>query len=57
VLVIRRIRVTYHLEAPESARQKVERVHAMHHDHCPVYRTIRDSVDITTRLVLEEPGG
>ena len=48
ILVIRRIRVVYRLRAPEAARNVAERVRAMHHDHCPVYR----SIDITTELEL-----
>ncbi len=54
VLVIRRIHVTYHLKADADKREVVERVHAMHADYCPVYRSICSSIDITTELVLEE---
>jgi uncharacterized OsmC-like protein len=53
VLVIRRIHVTYRLKAGESDREAVERVHAMHADFCPVYRTLKNSIDITTEVVLE----
>lgn len=52
VLVIRRIHVLYRLRAPESARETAERVRAMHHDHCPVYRSIGRCIDITTELEL-----
>lgn len=52
VLVIRRIRVVYRLRAPESARDTAERVRAMHHDACPVYRSIAGCIDITTELEL-----
>lgn len=53
VLVIRRIHVTYRLKAGEEHRETVERVHAMHADRCPVYRTLKNSIDITTEFVLE----
>jgi uncharacterized OsmC-like protein len=52
VLVIRRVHVTYRLEAGEEHRETVDRVHEMHADYCPVYRTLRDSIDITTEYVL-----
>jgi len=29
-----------------------ERVHEMHRQHCPVYRSIRAAIDITTTLEL-----
>ncbi len=50
VLVIRRIHVVYTLQAPEADREKAERVHAMHKEHCPVYRSIRDAIEVTTDL-------
>jgi uncharacterized OsmC-like protein len=53
VIVIRRIHVTYRLKAPESERETVQRVHGFHADRCPVYRTLKDSIDITTDFVLE----
>jgi uncharacterized OsmC-like protein len=56
VIVIRRIHVTYRLQADESARETVERVHAFHADRCPVYRTVKDSIAISTDFVLEAPG-
>ena len=53
VLVIRRIRVTYHLQADESVRETVERVHGVHHASCPVYRTLHRCIDVSTEWVLE----
>jgi uncharacterized OsmC-like protein len=52
VLVIRRIHVRYHLAAGEEHREAVQRVHGFHHDKCPVYRSIRSSIDITTDFEL-----
>ena len=53
VIVIRRVHVTYHLKADEAERETIERVHGFHADKCPVYRTLKDSIDITTEYVLE----
>jgi uncharacterized OsmC-like protein len=54
VLVVRRIHVTYHLRLRPEQRAAAERVLAIHADNCPVYRTIRGCVDITTSLETEE---
>jgi len=53
VLVIRRIFVTYHLKIASEHRETAERVHGFHADYCPVARTIRDCVQIETRLEIE----
>ncbi len=53
VLVIKRIHVHYRLEAPEEARETVERVHRMHTVHCPVYQSIHKAIEITTEYELE----
>lgn len=53
VIVIRRIHVTYRLRAGEADRETIERVHGFHADKCPVYRTLKDSIQITTGYVLE----
>ncbi len=54
VIVIRRIHVTYHLEAGEEHRETIERVHGFHAEKCPVYRSIRSSIDITTEYTLDD---
>lgn len=54
VIVIRRIHVTYRLKAAEADRETIERVHGFHADKCPVYRTLKNSIAITTEFVLEE---
>jgi uncharacterized OsmC-like protein len=56
VLVIRRIHVTYRLASDESNRETIERVHAMHADKCPVYRTLKPAIDITTSWELVGTG-
>ena len=52
MLVLRRIHVAYRLSAAPDARETVERVHAMHHGHCPVYRSLRAAIEITTSYEL-----
>jgi uncharacterized OsmC-like protein len=44
--------VTYTLKGVEGDedREKVERAHGFHADYCPVARSIRDAIDITTEL-------
>ncbi len=54
MLVIRRIHVTYRLKAGEEQREAIERVHDFHADKCPVYRTLYNSIEITTEYLLEE---
>ena len=54
VIVIRRIHVTYRLEAGEEHRETIERVHGFHAEKCPVYRSIRSSIDITTGYTLDD---
>ncbi|GBD84075.1 hypothetical protein BMS3Abin02_00461 [bacterium BMS3Abin02] len=51
VLVVRRIHVTYTLSGvQETQRETVERVLGFHADKCPVARSIRDSISVTTSL-------
>ncbi len=51
VLVVRRIHVTYRLSGIHDAdRPTVERVLGFHADYCPVARSIRDSIAITTAV-------
>jgi uncharacterized OsmC-like protein len=56
VLVIRRIHVTMRLNAPETARETVERVHGMYASRCPVYRTLRPAIEITSSYELLADG-
>jgi len=52
VLVIRKIAITLHLTADEEDRETVERVLEVYEDGCPVARSIRDSIGITSKLDL-----
>ncbi len=53
VLVIKRIHVRLYLKAPAAERETAERVHDMYRDRCPVYRSLRAAIAITTELLLE----
>lgn len=57
VLVIRRIHVSYQLMSGEENREKIERVHGMHHDFCPVYRTLKSAIEMTTDFELAAEDG
>ncbi len=56
VLVVKRIHVVHHLRAAPEHREVVERVHGFHAEYCPVARTLRGCVEITTELRWEEEG-
>ncbi len=53
VLVIRRIHVVLKLKAEETHRETANRVHGFFADRCPVYRTLKPAIAITTELVFE----
>jgi len=55
VLVIRRIHVEFTLQAPEDARETVERVHGFYAPKCPVYRSLQGAIQITSSFVLAPP--
>ena len=52
VLVIRRIHVGMQLVAPEDAREKIQRVHELYPMHCPLYRTLHKSIQLTSSVEL-----
>jgi uncharacterized OsmC-like protein len=52
-LILRRIHVKLRLRAPERQRETAERVHRIFADKCPVYRSLKGAVAITTELALE----
>ncbi len=53
VLVIRRIHIRMLLKADPAQRETAERVHGMFADRCPVYRSLRSAIAITSELVFE----
>lgn len=55
-LVVKRIHAAYTLEADDDVdRDRIERTHGFHADHCPVARSIRDAIDVTTSYELVIP--
>ncbi|MEJ7631327.1 MAG: OsmC family protein, partial [Rubrobacteraceae bacterium] len=50
VLVIKRIKQTFHLTADEEDRETIERVLGVYADSCPVARSVRDSIEISSDL-------
>ena len=53
VLVIKRIHVVMRLKADVASRETAERVHGMFADRCPVYRSLKAAIQITTELAFE----
>jgi uncharacterized OsmC-like protein len=53
VLVIRRIHVILRLRAHADRRETAERVHSIFANGCPVYRTLKPAINITTELAFE----
>ena len=52
VLVIKKIYVTYAVDAHEGDKEIIERVHGLHADYCPVYRSIYKAIAITSEYNL-----
>ena len=52
VLVIRRIHVEFKLRTSDDNRQTVERVHGFFADKCPVFRSLRAAIQITSSYTL-----
>jgi uncharacterized OsmC-like protein len=50
VLVIKRIKQTFHLIAAEEDRATIERVLGFYEDSCPVARSIKNSIEISSEL-------
>ena len=50
VLVLRRVHVKYTLKVPEDKRETAERVHEVHADRCPVARSIKGAIEVTTEV-------
>ncbi len=52
VLVIRRIHVRLELAAAQEHRAAAERVHGFYAESCPVYRTLKSAIAITSELAF-----
>jgi hypothetical protein len=53
-LVLRRVHVRLALRCAPAHRATAERVHGFFADACPLYRSLRAAISITTELVLED---
>jgi organic hydroperoxide reductase OsmC/OhrA len=54
VLILRRIHVTYHLKLDSAQRETAERVLGFHAENCPVARSFRGCIDISTALEMTD---
>jgi organic hydroperoxide reductase OsmC/OhrA len=52
ILVVKRIKQTFHLVAEEKDREKIGRVTQVYADSCPVARSIKNCIEITSELDL-----
>jgi organic hydroperoxide reductase OsmC/OhrA len=52
VLVLKRIKQALHLSAEEKDRETIERVVEVYEDSCPVARSIKPAIEITSELDL-----
>jgi uncharacterized OsmC-like protein len=53
VLVIRRIHVRLKLKADGAHRETANRVHGFFAEKCPVYRSLKAAITMTTELLFE----
>ena len=54
MLVIRQIHaLRLRLKSDEAHRATAERVHGFFADHCPIYRSLKPAIQITTELIFE----
>ncbi|MCH7683475.1 MAG: OsmC family protein [Gemmatimonadetes bacterium] len=53
VLVLRRVHVKYKLRVPQEVRDTVARVLEMHADKCPVARSIKGAIEVTTEVEFQ----
>jgi organic hydroperoxide reductase OsmC/OhrA len=54
VLVIKRIHADYYLKLAPENRETAQRAHDMHADFCPVARSFKGCIQITTALHMED---
>lgn len=52
MLIIKRIHIELKLKGSEEQRQTAERVHGIYADRCPLYRSVKDSIAVTSSLTL-----
>jgi hypothetical protein len=56
-LVLRRIHVRLELALEPGQRATAERVHGVYADACPLYRSLRGAIAISTELDVRELAG
>ena len=56
VLVIRRIHVAMRLRASAAERSTIDRVHGLYAMQCPVVRTLRGAIALSSAVAVVEPG-
>ena len=56
VLVIRRVHVAMRLVAGDEVKDTVERVHAMYAMRCPLYRTLHNTIELSSAVELVSGG-
>jgi uncharacterized OsmC-like protein len=52
VLVIRRIHVQMTLRTAETTRETVDRVHSVFASRCPIFKSLRAAIEITSSYTL-----
>ena len=52
VLVIRRINVAMRLVSDEKSRDLIERVHGLYAMNCPLYRTLRSAIALSSTVEI-----
>jgi uncharacterized OsmC-like protein len=52
VLVIRRVIVKFKLRAGPEVREIVERAHSIYAEKCPVYKTLRPAMEISSSFEM-----
>lgn len=50
VLIIKRIHVSHTLKSAAANREAAERVHRVYADRCPLYRSVKDAISVTSDL-------
>jgi organic hydroperoxide reductase OsmC/OhrA len=54
VLVLRRVHLRLELRCAPEQRATAERVHGIYADACPLYRSLRAAIGITSELLLRD---
>jgi len=52
ILILKRIHAHYKLRVSGEERETVERVYALHQDRCPVARSVKAAIEVTTSYEL-----